>query len=157
MLYYGKYRTSVRNPIDKRKEADSNEQKNKFLYSNKDIIVTASVKDENQIASLVWREGEKISGNVAIEKNNKKQELKITIPAPATDCGETTRIFTATNVYGLSSEAEIKYIFDVTKPEFKAEYEIDGNQKYSLFGLTALMLTVQTSTTRLTTTSRKSQ
>lgn len=115
-------------------DADSNEQKNKFLYSNKDIIVTASVKDENQIASLVWREGEKISGNVAIEKNNKKQELKITIPAPATDCGETTRIFTATNVYGLSSEAEVKYIFDVTKPEFKAEYEIDGNQKYSLFG-----------------------
>ena len=115
-------------------DADSNEQKNKFLYSNKDIIVTASVKDENQIASLVWREGEKISGNVAIEKNNEKQELKITIPAPATDCGETTRIFTATNVYGLSSEAEVKYIFDVTKPEFKAEYEIDGNQKYSLFG-----------------------
>lgn len=115
-------------------DADSNEQKNKFLYSNKDIIVTASVKDENQISSLVWREGEKISGNVAIEKNNKKQELKITIPAPATDCGETTRIFTATNVYGLSSEAEVKYIFDVTKPEFKAEYEIDGNQKYSLFG-----------------------
>lgn len=60
--------------------------------------------------------------------------MKITIPAPATDCGETTRIFTATNVYGLSSEAEVKYIFDVTKPEFKAEYEIDGNQKYSLFG-----------------------
>lgn len=115
-------------------DADSNEQKNKFLYSNKDIIVTATVKDENQISSLVWREGEKISGNVAIEKNNKKQELKITIPAPATDCGETTRIFTATNVYGLSSEAEVKYIFDVTKPEFKAEYEIDGNQKYSLFG-----------------------
>lgn len=115
-------------------DADSNEQKNKFLYSNKDIIVTASVKDENQIASLVWREGEKISGNVAIEKNNEKQELKITIPAPPTDCGETTRIFTATNVYGLSSEAEVKYIFDVTKPEFKAEYEIDGNQKYSLFG-----------------------
>lgn len=115
-------------------DADSNEQKNKFLYSNKDIIVTASVKDENQISSLVWREGEKISGNVAIEKNNEKQELKITIPAPATDCGETTRIFTATNVYGLSSEAEVKYIFDVTKPEFKAEYEIDGNQKYSLFG-----------------------
>ena len=115
-------------------DADSNEQKNKFLYSNKDIIVTASVKDENQISSLVWREGEKISGNVAIEKNNEKQELKIKIPAPATDCGETTRIFTATNVYGLSSEAEVKYIFDVTKPEFKAEYEIDGNQKYSLFG-----------------------
>lgn len=116
-------------------DADSNEQKNKFLYSNKDIIVTASVKDENQISSLVWREGEKISGNVEeIEKNNEKQELKITIPAPATDCGETTRIFTATNVYGLSSEAEVKYIFDVTKPEFKAEYEIDGNQKYSLFG-----------------------
>lgn len=115
-------------------DADSNEQKNKFLYSNKDIIVTASVKDENQIFSLAWREGEKISGNVAIEKNNEKQELKITIPAPATDCGETTRIFTATNVYGLSSEAEVKYIFDVTKPEFKAEYEIDGNQKYSLFG-----------------------
>lgn len=115
-------------------DADSNEQKNKFLYSNKDIIVTASVKDENQISSLVWREGEKISGNVAIEKNNEKQELKITIPAPATDCGETTRIFTATNVYGLSSEAEVKYIFDVTKPEFKAEYEIDGNKKYSLFG-----------------------
>lgn len=115
-------------------DADSNEQKNKFLYSNKDIIVTASVKDENQISSLVWREGEKISGNVTIEKNNEKQELKITIPAPSTDCGETTRIFTATNVYGLSSEAEVKYIFDVTKPEFKAEYEIDGNQKYSLFG-----------------------
>lgn len=115
-------------------DADSNEQKNKFLYSNKDIIVTAGVKDENQISSLAWREGEKISGNVAIEKNNEKQELKITIPAPATDCGETTRIFTATNVYGLSSEAEVKYIFDVTKPEFKAEYEIDGNQKYSLFG-----------------------
>lgn len=115
-------------------DADSNEQKNKFLYSNKDIIVTASVKDENQISSLAWREGEKISGNVEIEKNNEKQELKITIPAPATDCGETTRIFTATNVYGLSSEAEVKYIFDVTKPEFKAEYEIDGNQKYSLFG-----------------------
>ena len=115
-------------------DADSNEQKNKFLYSNNDIIVTATVKDENQISSLVWREGEKISRNVAIEKNNEKQELKITIPAPATDCGETTRIFTATNVYGLSSEAEVKYIFDVTKPEFKAEYEIDGNQKYSLFG-----------------------
>lgn len=115
-------------------DADSNEQKNKFLYSNKDIIVTATVKDENQISSLVWREGEKISGNVAIEKNNEKQELKITIPAPATDCGETTRIFTATNVYGLSSEAEVKYIFDVTKPEFKTEYEIDGNQKCSLFG-----------------------
>ena len=115
-------------------DADSNEQKNKFLYSNKDIIVTATVKDENQIASLDWREGETISGNVAIEKNNEKQDLKITIPAPANDSGETTRIFTATNVYGLSSEAEVKYIFDVTKPEFKAEYEIDGNQKYSLFG-----------------------
>ena len=115
-------------------DADSNEQKNKFLYSNKDIIVTATVKDENQIASLDWREGETISGNVAIEKNNEKQDLKITISAPATDSGETTRIFTATNVYGLSSEAEVKYIFDVTKPEFKAEYEIDGNQKYSLFG-----------------------
>ena len=119
-------------------DADSNNKsRNGFLYSNRDIIVTASVKDENQIESLTWSEGEgeNKSDEVSIVQNDKLQTPTVTISAPGTDSAEITRTFTAKNVYGLSSTAEVKYVFDVTAPEFRTDYTAGEKTLYSTFGV----------------------
>ena len=119
-------------------DADSNNKsRNGFLYSNRDIIVTASVKDENQIESLTWSEGEGAdkSGEVSIVQDDKLQTPTVTISAPGTDSAEITRTFTAKNVYGLSSTAEVKYVFDVTAPEFRTDYTAGEKTLYSTFGV----------------------
>ena len=100
-----------------------------YLYSNADITVTLTVKDENELSSLVC---DKDNTLPSVNKNNSEQTVLDTITKPNSDSDGISRTYTATNVYGLETTYEFKYIFDVTAPVLNTQK--DGDKPYSTIG-----------------------
>ncbi len=117
-------------------DADSNSKsRNGFLYSNRDIKISVTVKDGNRLNSLTWKDGDGTENSVQIEQNDGEQKPEVIITKPDADSAEITRTFTAKNVYGLSSTAQVKYVFDVTAPVFRTDYKAGGTTLNSTFGV----------------------
>ena len=100
-----------------------------YLYSNADITVTLTVKDENELSSLVC---DKDNTLPSVNENNSEQTVIDTITKPNSDSDGISRTYTATNVYGLETTYEFKYIFDVTAPVLNTQK--DGDKPYSTIG-----------------------
>ena len=94
---------------------DGNYKKEGFLYSTSDITVNLTVNDDNQLTSLSWKDAS-ANGSINVASDASEQNVTDSITKASTNTSGAKREYTATNVYGLTTTVDFKYIFDVTKP-----------------------------------------
>jgi len=124
--------------------ADDKKVKDGIYYVKDGFKITATVKDDYELASLIWTE-QGITGNNSVEvtANNEEQTKEVTFtvnqnnskPTDVTASKKSVYTFVATDKFGQNSEKKVQtYIYDFDVPEISnvkvGDNDLDASKKY---------------------------